>query len=73
MGQDWQGRDGTGHPSAQQASGALHRRCETHLGLAQLLCGCGEVQDVIHDLEGQPQMPPVLKHSVLHLRGMTIQ
>ena len=71
MGADWRRRNGTGHASAQEASRALRRRCETHLGLAKLLCGCGEVQDVIHDLEGQPQMPPVLKHSVLHLQGMT--
>ena len=37
-----------------------------HLRLAELLGGLGEVEDVVDDLEREPQMAPVLEHGVLH-------
>ena len=41
---------------------------QAHLWLAQLLCGSREIQDVIYNLKGQAQVPPILKHGVLDLQ-----
>ena len=41
---------------------------QAHLWLAQLLCGGRKIQDVIDNLEGQAQVPAILKHGVLDLQ-----
>jgi hypothetical protein len=43
---------------------------QIYLWLAQLLCGGCEIKDVIHNLEGQAQVSPILKHGVLDLQRM---
>ena len=43
---------------------------QAHLRLSKLLsCGC-EVKDVVDNLESQAEVPPILKHRILHLQGI---
>lgn len=53
--------------------GGCEERTGAHLWLAELLCSLREVENVINNLEGQTQVPAVLKHALLDLLAHTTE
>ena len=49
----WQLAQGKQQPGKNRTGDLNFMSCQTHLRLAELLCRLCEVQDVVHDLEGQ--------------------